>query len=180
MPETKDNHHTTFACVNFIIDKLTRSGVRDLTNLKLQKLLYFAYGLHLVLFEKPLFEDEYFEAWQYGPVLRSVYKEFKNFGKDNPIAINYRIFVIEDGDQFIDIIPPISDEKKIKSLLYACLYYGSKTAWQLVDILHDGKNSAWNEVYEKGKNNIIPLDKIKNEFSSEIVKIEEYISNVLK
>ncbi|GDX36114.1 hypothetical protein LBMAG18_06250 [Alphaproteobacteria bacterium] len=180
MPETKDNHHTTFACVNFIIDRLTRSGVRDLTNLKLQKLLYFAYGLHLALFDKKLFNDE-FEAWQYGPVLRSVYKEFKNFGKDNPIDSNYRILAMEDDEQHFDIIDSIDDEEKERSLLYACLYYGSKTAWQLVDILHDGRNSAWNEVYEKGKNNIIPFEKIKNEFGPDILdKVEEYISNVLK
>jgi len=176
----QDNKYITFACANFIIERLTKAGVRDLTNLKLQKLLYFAYGLHYALYGKELFSER-FEAWQYGPVLRSVYKEFKNFGKDNPIDVNYRIFIIEDGDQFIETIPPINDEEEERSLLYACLYYGSKTAWQLVDILHDGKNSAWNKVYKKGENKTIPNEEIVKEFSTEVIdKIEEYISNVLK
>ncbi len=50
-----------------------------LTNLKLQKLLYYAQAWHLALYDTPLFDDE-LEAWVHGPVVPSVYREYKSFG----------------------------------------------------------------------------------------------------
>lgn len=47
--------------------------------MKLQKLLYFTYGFYAAKTEKPLFSES-FQAWQYGPVLASVYQKFKCFG----------------------------------------------------------------------------------------------------
>ena len=41
------------------------------SNLKLQKLLYYVQGFHLAVFGEPLFEEE-IEAWMYGPVVPSV------------------------------------------------------------------------------------------------------------
>ena len=48
------------------------------SNLKLQKLLYYAQAWHLTLFDKPLF-DERIEAWVHGPVVPPVYREFKDW-----------------------------------------------------------------------------------------------------
>jgi uncharacterized phage-associated protein len=51
-----------------------------ITNLKMQKLLYYAQAWHLVNFnKKPLFNDG-IEAWDFGPVIPSVYHEYKTFG----------------------------------------------------------------------------------------------------
>ncbi len=50
-----------------------------LSNLKLQKLLYYAQGWHLALYGEPLF-DEPLEAWVHGPVVPDVYRAFKGFG----------------------------------------------------------------------------------------------------
>lgn len=49
-----------------------------LTNLKLQKLLYYTQAWNLALFDAPLF-DEDFQAWVHGPVLPSQYHRFKDF-----------------------------------------------------------------------------------------------------
>jgi len=49
-----------------------------LTNLKLQKLLYYSQAWHLALKGKELFEED-FQAWVHGPVLPSQYQRFKNF-----------------------------------------------------------------------------------------------------
>ncbi len=52
-----------------------------LTNLKLQKILYFAQGWHLANFDRePLFGDT-IEAWKYGPAIASVYHKYKNYGR---------------------------------------------------------------------------------------------------
>lgn len=49
-----------------------------ITNLKLQKLLYFTQAWYLVNFDQPLFDEE-IKAWQWGPVVESVYHQFKKF-----------------------------------------------------------------------------------------------------
>jgi uncharacterized phage-associated protein len=43
--------------------------------LKLQKLVYYAQAWHIVLQRQPLF-PEAIEAWQRGPVVRSLWKEY--------------------------------------------------------------------------------------------------------
>ena len=55
------------------------NGGELLTNLKLQKLLYYQQGYHLAQFGTPLF-DEDIEAWMYGPVVPSVYDSYKKQG----------------------------------------------------------------------------------------------------
>lgn len=49
-----------------------------ISNLKLQKLLYFMQGFHLAWFGAPLF-NERMEAWTYGPVVPVVFQEFKRY-----------------------------------------------------------------------------------------------------
>jgi len=47
-----------------------------ISNLKLQKLLYYAQAWHLVNFDVPLFGDS-IEAWDFGPVIPNVYRQYK-------------------------------------------------------------------------------------------------------
>lgn len=48
----------------------------EISHLKLQKLLFYCQAYHLSILGKPLFEDEIL-AWDYGPVVSSVYKNYK-------------------------------------------------------------------------------------------------------
>ena len=50
-----------------------------LSNLKLQKMLYYAQAWHLALYGIPLFDDD-FEAWIHGPVIPSLYAQYQQFG----------------------------------------------------------------------------------------------------
>ncbi|WP_270788320.1 Panacea domain-containing protein [Weissella cibaria] len=75
--------------VKYYNDKKESSNFKPLTNLKLQKVLYFIQGWSLTEFEAPII-NEPFEKWKYGPVIRSVYREFKSQGADelvNPMGI---------------------------------------------------------------------------------------------
>ena len=47
----------------------------SITNLKLQKLLYYAQGWYLGQFDEPLFTDD-FEAWMRGPAIRRIYGHY--------------------------------------------------------------------------------------------------------
>lgn len=50
-----------------------------ISNLSLQKLLYFAHGIMLTRHNVPLV-DGYFEAWEFGPVHPLIYGVFKGYG----------------------------------------------------------------------------------------------------
>jgi uncharacterized phage-associated protein len=50
-----------------------------ISNLKLQKLVYYAQAWHLALKNRPLFPED-FEAWIHGPVIPSLYRTYKEFG----------------------------------------------------------------------------------------------------
>lgn len=56
-------------------------GILDVDNLKLQKLLYYCQGVHLVANQEPLFKED-IEARRYGPVVPKVYQTYKSFGFD--------------------------------------------------------------------------------------------------
>ncbi len=66
--------------------KLAKSEKIDVSPMKLQKLIYFVYGQYYAETELPIFAES-FEAWQHGPVVSSVYHEFKQYGS-SPIT-NY-------------------------------------------------------------------------------------------
>ena len=85
------------------------------TNLKLQKLLYFVQGVHLFMHEKVAFPDEII-AWQYGPVVKDVYYEYSIYGandiilidKNEKIILSMRLkklvsFVLDDLLRYSDI-----------------------------------------------------------------------------
>ena len=86
--QTADNVARWFLSRNKV---KTLGGEADLiSNLKLQKLLYYAQGMHLALYDAPLFGDE-IVAWRHGPVVESVYQKYKTNGSnaigdfENPI-----------------------------------------------------------------------------------------------
>lgn len=62
---------------DFLIFEVRERG-ELLTNLKLQKLLFYAQAWYLVLQNKPLFSED-FQAWVHGPALPSQYQRFKKF-----------------------------------------------------------------------------------------------------
>ena len=50
-----------------------------ISNLQLQKLVYYAQAWYLGVYGEPLFQDD-FEAWVHGPVIPVLYRAFKDFG----------------------------------------------------------------------------------------------------
>jgi uncharacterized phage-associated protein len=60
-----------------IIDTFASEG-KPITNLKLQKLLYYGQARNLGLRNEPLFRDQ-IEAWVHGPVVPSVFAEYRGF-----------------------------------------------------------------------------------------------------
>jgi len=110
-----------------------------ITNLKLQKLLYYAQGYFLAKQDIPLFEED-FLAWEHGPVIREIYDIYKVNGAS---GIEYN----EDFNIVID-----SNTEEILNKVY--VKYGQFTAWKLRDMTHEEtpwKTTARNEVISKEK-----------------------------
>ena len=73
--------------------------------LKLQKLLYLAQGFSFAFYDEALFSED-IEAWVHGPVVPSVYHEYKSY-KYNPIMINYSLRKF--NDKTLDILNYVKD-----------------------------------------------------------------------
>ncbi|HCU95155.1 MAG TPA: hypothetical protein DHU96_21580 [Actinobacteria bacterium] len=69
----------------------------ELSNLKLQKLLYYAHGHHLARYGTSLFTEQV-QAWSHGPVVLSVYREFKRFGASSIVLPDSDPFTWDDVD----------------------------------------------------------------------------------
>lgn len=81
----------------------------SITNLKLQKLLYYLQGFWLAIYDQPLF-DEPIEAWIYGPVVPRVYHHYRGYGKnalpvsnENPYGITNPLETKEEEELFDEI-----------------------------------------------------------------------------
>jgi uncharacterized phage-associated protein len=75
--------------VNEVADCILKFYNDYITNLKLQKFLYYSQAWNLALRGKPLF-DEDFQAWVHGPVEPVTYQRFKRFGF-KPIIYNVKV-----------------------------------------------------------------------------------------
>lgn len=138
---------------NFFIELMNSEKDGSVTNAQLNKLLFFSQAWSLVLNNEPLFEED-FQAWDYGPVLPSVYHQFKSYKKNNIENVtdeNYLSkFTDKQGDLLLDVYRA----------------YGEYTAPKLIKITH-AKGGAWDQVYIQGENNIIPKELIKDYYSKQ-------------
>lgn len=117
-----------------------------ITNLKLQKLLYYAQGHFLAQKDKPLFSED-FLAWEHGPVIRKIYDIYKTNGAS---GIEYN----KDFDIEID-----NEVEKILNKVYN--EYGQYSAWKLRDKTH--QEMPWQTT---ARNEIISKEKIKEYFKT--------------
>lgn len=124
-----------------------------ITPMKLLKLVYIAYGWNLVINRQRLFEEK-IEAWRHGPVIPSLYHEYKNYGK-NPIPKgNYDSQYDYDklsGELKLNDIPIIEDKEITKVLSSVWKNYGQRDGVYLSKITHS-PSSPWSVVYEEDKN----------------------------
>lgn len=129
---------------NFILDFCDAQG-RVVTNLALQKLVFFCHVWSLIEKNRPLVRHS-FEAWEFGPVLPYLYRDFRSFDKS---PINCR-------SQKID---PLSGKKQIVSyrferethnlLVKIVDFYSRLNAGQLVDLSH-AAGGPWHQAWNHG------------------------------
>ncbi len=122
---------------NFILDRADEQG-RQVTNLDLQKLLYFVHGHYLVRFRKSLVFDE-FEAWTYGPVHRTVYDAFKHYD-DTPIDSHASAY--DPIRRQRRALPDLTDESVIEVMDSVLVRYLDMPTYLLVQLTH-AEGTPW-------------------------------------
>ena len=120
----------------YLIHKAIDNG-HPISNLQLQKILYYLQVFFLQKRHYALFSDE-IEAWRFGPVVRNVYEKYSGFGASD----------LMDIDSYDD-----NFSREEKGIINKILEDKSKLyPWKLVADTHQ-KGKAWDLVYQGGVGN---------------------------
>lgn len=138
-----------------IADYLLAKGAKrkeenDISNLKLQKLLYYAQGFSLALLGEPCFEDD-IQRWTHGPVVPAVYAKYKSCGANIlPSPIGFQVGVID---------------ARTRGVLDEVLeVYGQFSPWRLREMTHE--EAPWLSV---GSRQSIPHAIMKSFFATRVL-----------
>lgn len=131
----------------YIIQKSNEEG-HPVSNLQLQKMLYYIQREFLQRRNSPLFNDD-FEAWRFGPVVPDVYRKYCGSAA---LPLTLYDFDSFDGidESTKEMMDPVISEKAVKN------------PWDMVRDLHQ-PGKAWAIVYRDGEGiyDIIPKDLIR-------------------
>lgn len=144
------NNVTIFDVATFFLSIADRKEA-DITNMKLQKLCYYAQGVYLAVTDgEPLFDNEFLH-WEHGPVCKELWQKYTHYGSN--------------------VIPEPSEdtaykftEKQIEILNDVYSYFGQFSAWKLRNMTHN--ETPW---INTNNNEIIPKDMIKTYFKNYII-----------
>ncbi len=127
-----------------------------ISNLKLQKMLYFVQAKFLIEAAYPCFNEE-IEAWNFGSVVYEIYNEYKKFGSGHIPEIK-TYFKYDKDDYFsvneCEFTPDVieEDQKLIDSMVDSCNQYSNS---QLLTVIHN--QTPWKEAFSPYTNNVIPI-----------------------
>ena len=141
------NIHDIAKCFLFLDDASEGDGI---SNLKLQKLVYYAQGFFAAVFDKPLFSN-HIEAWTHGPVVPTLYHAYKEHSSN-------RIPVPQDFDKGA----LTDDEFGLVEEVFEV--FGQFSAWKLRSMTHE--ETPW-QTHERDASTI-PLEEITEYFKTRI------------
>lgn len=150
----------------YVINYSNEKGY-GISNLKLQKILYFIQAFFLI--KKPNGEpcfSEKIEAWDFGPVVPKAYHEYKIYGSGNIPSISFYTKLDKKNiwnsevtmydDSVID-----NDDKHLINLVVD--RFSDYSATDLVTLTH--KQTPWKEAYRGRQNNEITIEAITRYFN---------------
>jgi uncharacterized phage-associated protein len=129
------------AIANFALDFASSRGL-NLTNVTINKIIFFLHAWYLAKTGKPLVSAKV-EAWDYGPVFRELYSEFKHLGK-RPITVraSRRNPVTAKKEECVE---PINDAE-LEFLRPLLERYVGLSASKLIELSHV-RGGPWDQVY---------------------------------
>jgi len=142
---------TCFDVAQYFLSQIKPEDGDTITNLKLQKLVYYAQGYSLALLGCPLFEEE-IRAWELGPVVPELWRIYKVFGRQAPLP--------EESEK--DATANFTEEQlQILEIVYQD--YGQYSAWKLSQMTH--KEPTWKNTERDG---VISKETMKSFFDGVI------------
>lgn len=143
---------------NALMDRAIEKSV-TMSHLKLQKLAYYCQGLHLAVHNTPIFTEE-FEAWRHGPVVDTLYHEYKSHGD--------ALIPHQPGEAFFDLTP--ENQEMVDFVLDSL---GNLGCWELVHRTHT--EAPWKDVYVPMSYGgaSITKDSMKNYFDTVLVSRQD-------
>jgi uncharacterized phage-associated protein len=140
---------TDFDIANWFLAQ-ARSENKPLKHMKLQKLVYFAYGWYYAYCDEPLFGEEIFALW-HGPIVGDLYHKYKHY----------------DNDPITDDVAPQDFTKNVAAILDAVWQaYGQYSDFRLSAITHRD-DSPWAYVYDPDeRHTVISPESIQNYFKA--------------
>ena len=136
--------HDGRAIANFVLDQTNAAGIA-ITPMALQKIVYFCHVWALIELGQPLIRHS-FEAWEHGPVLQYLYREFKQFGAGPIQGRASRINPITGREE---IVPYELDAATIDLLVRVVAIYGRLSATVLRELTH-APGGPWHKVWRHG------------------------------
>jgi len=129
------------AIANFVLD-LAAAESRPVSNLVINKVVFFLHAHYLVEFDQPLVSAKV-EAWNFGPVFRELYKEFRGYS-DQPITKRAERLDPESGNRMICEYSLDRDERDFLEVIARKYVRLSPSA--LVALSHE-KGGPWDQVW---------------------------------
>mgnify|MGYP001636790098 CR=1 FL=1 len=117
------------------------------SNLKLQKILYFIQAEFLVRKNRPCFKEKV-EAWPFGPVVPEVYHSYKGYGGGTVLTQKKPSTAISETDQEIIIM-----------MIKECQRYSNVELEEMTK-----RQTPWKQAYKAGENQVISNESIKEFF----------------
>ncbi len=134
-------------CFLYLDDANDGDGI---SNLKLQKLMYYAQGFYSAIYDKPFFSNE-ISAWTHGPVVQELYHDYKQHGRNSiPLAANFdKGSLIKEEFELIEEVFDV---------------FGQYSAWKLRNMTHE--ESPWLD--HENEASVIPIKEITDYFKTRI------------
>jgi uncharacterized phage-associated protein len=170
--ELDENNYTPSHIANYLLLKAEQDK-KPLTPMKLIKMVYITYGWYLAVYKKRLFAEK-IEAWRYGPVIPSLYHEFKRFGSSEIDDYSFSVEFSEDGADFSANFAKENDVLSIATNVWE--FYKNKSGSELSRITHED-DSAWQRAYQQGLNTPLDNDDI---FERSKIGIVKYLKTIKK
>lgn len=143
------------------------SNIPGITPMKLQKLVYYAHAASLAFRNEPLITERV-QAWKYGPVVKSLYDEFRRFANNsiNALALDFQIDPSTmDGPPSFKYIPPEihkSDTVSLAILDAIKNKFGNLSAEELSSLTHQ-QGEAWWKTFVKSDGHLQPFQEIDDQ-----------------
>jgi len=155
------------AVANYFLDLAKKEG-RTIDPMGIQKLVYFAHGWNLAMYGTPLISQRV-EAWDYGPVIRDLYGDFKRFG-NLPVEGPVLALKMEPGTMKVRLTKPElighAPAETLSLLDRVWEVYKPFTSIQLANMTHV-PGSPWKTARDQNLS-VISDDLIRNWFTGQM------------